>query len=154
MFNGKVVQTVEMSLDRIEGVYYGFYLDGVKYFEIDIKYTKGKDGQKDKWEPLPIGNNKASCELVKFDPDGNSDWVCYFFTDNTKMSDCTQDDVFMGVPIYKDKQGYYYRFANDGKAVQLACTKDSKGKWIYWDCLKAHYHFKKWIRLDEEEQTN
>lgn len=142
MFNGHVAQTILPQGGD-------FYENGVKYLLGTIVFS-GDDSMTDRgtWKEFPIGNNKANCDRLEFKKGDQPStiWLCYLTGDNTKMSDCEQDDVFMGVPIYKDKQGYYYRFSDGGTAIQLSCTKDSKGNWIFWDSLKAYYSFKRFTK--------
>jgi len=92
------------------------------------------------------------CTKASEDEYGNSVWLCYFFVDNTKMENCEWVDNFQGVSIYTDKDGYHYRFTDDGTAVQLSRVKDSNGKYVYWDSLAAYYRYTKSLNYGEERE--
>ncbi|MBE6223038.1 MAG: hypothetical protein E7125_06230 [Bacteroidales bacterium] len=140
MFNGEVAQSIAITTDG------PFKENGVTWLQQYVRFIA-----EERWDEsskkrivkyyvpkLPIGDNKASCNLLREEL-GYSVFECYFFTDNTKKESCEWFDNFMWIDIYQDKAGYLYRFGEDGTAVELSRTKNSKGQWIYWDCLRAHY---------------
>jgi hypothetical protein len=135
MFNNEVVQTFTPSGP--------FKENGVTYLQEYTNFiVQSWDGGYPRYfvKNLPVGDNNASCNLLK-EKDGYSVFECYFFTDNTKKENCEWFDNFNWVDIYQDKAGYLYRFGDDGTAVELSRTKNSQGKWVYWDCLRAYYKF-------------
>lgn len=148
MFNGSVAQTI-----TTEG---SFKENGVTWLQTYVSFViregaKEFDGSRSnnyEVEEMPIGDNKAPCNLL-WEKNGNSVFECYFFTDHTKKENCTWIDNFMWADIYQDNSGYLYRFGEDGTAVQLSRVKNSKGKWVYWDCLRAYYKFASEIKPDE-----
>lgn len=146
-FNGHPVQTFyPQGSYSEEGIYtLEEYVIYVVYDNTYIFYLNPEEDRVEgieDWKRTPVSRKSPSvpCTFLG-EIDKMLAWECYLFTDDTKMSSCEQDDVFMGVPIYKDRKGYYYRFTDQGKAVELVCKKDSKGNWIYWDSLKAYYKY-------------
>jgi len=138
MFNGEVAQTIVTDGP--------FKENGITYIQRYVEFVmlggwgSGYAPSRYEVQKLPIGDNKASCNLL-WEKSGNSAFECYFFTDNTKKENCEWFDNFMWIDIYQDKAGYLYRFGEDGTAVELSRTKNSKGQWIYWDCLRAYYGY-------------
>lgn len=97
----------------------------------------------------PTGNAKDPCNLL-WEKNGNSVFECHFYTNTTtKKANCDWFDNFHWVDIYRDSRGYLYRFGEDGTAVELSRIQNSKGQWIYWDCLRAYYKFDKDIEPTE-----
>jgi len=144
IFNNEVVQTFTPDGS--------FKENGITYLEEYVEFARIKDYYDDNMkyqvQTLPIGDHKASCNLL-WEKKGESAFQCYFFTDKTKKEDCEWFDNFMWVDIYQDKAGYLYRFGDDGTAVELSRTKNSQGKWVYWDSLKAYYKFYESIATED-----
>jgi hypothetical protein len=139
MFNGKVVMT-----ETVKGSDY--FQDGVRYLNRYVIHAikQGDDAlghNEYVWDRVPVVNPKSEYELLSTSKKKDTIWLCYFTTDKTKKENCDWDDNYQGASIYKDKDGYYYRFGDDGTAVQLALTQDSKGNWVYWDSLVAYYKY-------------
>ena len=148
MFNGSVAQTI-----TTEGP---FKENGVTWLQTYVSFViregaKEFDGSRSynyEVEEMPIGEVEAPCNLL-WEKNGNSVFECYFYTNkNKKKEDCEWFDNFMWADIYRDSRGYLYRFGEDGTAVELSRTKNSKGQWIYWDCLRAYYKFASEIKPD------
>lgn len=149
MFNGEVAQSITITTTNKP-----FVENGVTWLQPYVEFLVLQDwseaAPRHEVHDLPIGEVEAPCNLLWEDKNGNSVFECYFFTDNTKKENCEWFDNFMWIDIYQDKAGYLYRFGEDGTAVELSRTKNSKGQWIYWDCLRAYYKFDSLIEPDPE----
>lgn len=148
MFNGEVAQSIAITTTNKP-----FVENGVTWLQPYVEFLVLQYGSevasRNEVHDLPIGDAEAPCNLL-WEKDGYSVFECYFFTDNTKKENCEWFDNFMWVDIYQDKAGYLYRFGDDGTAVELSRIKNSKGQWVYWDCLRAYYKLDTWLEPDPE----
>ena len=150
MFNGEVAQSIAITTTNKP-----FVENGVTWLQPYVSFmvlqSWGEAASRNEVHDLPIGDVEAPCNLLWEDKNGNSVFECYFYTNkNKKKEDCEWFDNFMWADIYRDSRGYLYRFGDDGTAVELSRIKNSKGQWVYWDCLRAYYKFDSLIEPDNK----